>query len=120
MSEQSFTFLRPVDRKLTRRREGNFNPFVKPTYIKKTVRNRTKSRGWLRRLCCMYKLINTSKPKYFTDFILKREIGYNAKNVSNPCFNWQTESLKNSFFQYAVGTWWSFRTDKNKFQTARN
>ena len=35
-----------------------------------------KSRRWLRRLYCMYKVINI----YFTDLIPKREIGYIIRN----------------------------------------
>ena len=36
-----------------------------------------KSRRWLRRLCCTYKIINIGIPKYLTDLIPKREIDYN-------------------------------------------
>ena len=46
-----------------------------------------KSRRWLRRLCCMYKIINIGIPKYLTDLIPKREIGYNIRNRSKSFFN---------------------------------
>ena len=38
-----------------------------------------KSRRWLRRLDCIYKVINTGIPKYLTDLILKHEIGCNTR-----------------------------------------
>ena len=39
-----------------------------------------KSRRWLRRICCMYKIMNIGIPKYLADLIHKREIGYNIRN----------------------------------------
>ena len=61
-----------------------------------------KSRRWLKRLCCMYKIINTGIPKYLTFLIPKREIGYDIRNRNKPFFKCRTESFKNSFFPYTV------------------
>ena len=47
--------------------------------------------GW--KGCCLYKIINIGIPKYLTDLILKREIGYNIRNENKPFFNCRTESL---------------------------
>ena len=53
-----------------------------------------KSRGWLRRLCCMYKIMNIGIPKYLTDLIPERKIGYNIRNRNKSFFNCRTESFK--------------------------
>ena len=66
-----------------------------------------KSRRWLRRLCCMYKIINIGIPKYLTDLIPKREIGYNIRNRNKPFLKCRIESFKNSFFPYTIETWFS-------------
>ena len=66
-----------------------------------------KSRRWLRRLCCMYKIINIGIPKYLTDLIPKREIGYNIRNRNKSFFHCRTESFKNSFFPYTIEAWYS-------------
>ena len=56
-----------------------------------------KSRRWLRRLCCMYKIINIGIPKCLTDLIPKREIGCNIRNRNKPFCKCRTESLKIHF-----------------------
>ena len=66
-----------------------------------------KSHRWLRRLCCKYKIINIGLPKYITDLIPKREIGYNIKYRNKSFFHCRTESFKNSFFSYTIETWYS-------------
>ena len=43
-----------------------------------------KSWWWLRRLCCMYKIINIGIPKYLANIISKREIGDNIRNGNKP------------------------------------
>ena len=45
-----------------------------------------KSRRWLRRLCCMYKIINIGIPKYLTDRIPKCKIDYDIRNGNKPFF----------------------------------
>ena len=45
-----------------------------------------KSWTWLKKLCCMYKIINIGIPKYFTDLIPEREIGYNIRKGNKPFF----------------------------------
>ena len=49
-----------------------------------------KSRIWLGRLCCMYKIINIGVPKYLTDLIPKSQIGYNIRNRNKYFFNCRT------------------------------
>ena len=66
-----------------------------------------KSRRWLRRLCCIYKIINIGIPKHLTDLIPKREIGYNIRNRNKSFFHCRTESFKNSFFPYTIEAWYS-------------
>ena len=58
-----------------------------------------KSRRWLRRLCCMYKIINISIPKYLTDLIPKGEIGCNIRIRNKPLFHCRTE---NPFFPHTT------------------
>ena len=53
----------------------------------------------------MRKIINIDIPKYLTDLIPKREIGYNIRNRNNSFFNCRTETFKNSFFSYAIEPW---------------
>ena len=48
-----------------------------------------KSRRWLRRLCCMYKVINIGILNYLTDLNPKRETGYNIRNRNKPFFELQ-------------------------------
>ena len=55
----------------------------------------------------MYKIINISIPKYPTDLIPTREIGYNVRNRDKPFFKCRTENFKNSFFPYSVEIWFS-------------
>ena len=55
----------------------------------------------------MYKIINIGIPKYFTDLIPKRKIGYNIRNRNKPFFKYRTKSFKNSFFQYTIEAWFS-------------
>ena len=66
-----------------------------------------KSRRWLRMLCCMYKIINLVIPKYLTNLIPKREIGYKIRNRNKSFFHCRTESFKNSFFPYTIHAWYS-------------
>ena len=66
-----------------------------------------KSRRWLKRLCCMFKIINIGIPKYLTDLIPKREIGYNIRNRNKSFFHCRTESSKNLFFPYTIEAWHS-------------
>ena len=46
-------------------------------------------------------------PKYLTDLVPKREIGYNIRNRNKPFFKCRTESFKNSFSQYTIEAWFS-------------
>ena len=58
----------------------------------------------------MYKIIIIGVPKYLTDFIPKREVGYNSnRNGNEPFFNCRTESFKNSFSPYfiKIEAWYS-------------
>ena len=55
----------------------------------------------------MYKIINIGIPKYLTDLIPKREIGYDIRNGNKPFFNCRTESFKNSYFPYTIETYFS-------------
>ena len=55
----------------------------------------------------MYKIINIGIPKYLTDLIPKREIGYNIRNRNKYFFNCRTETFKNSFFPNAIEVWYS-------------
>ena len=52
-------------------------------------------------------IINIGIPKYLTDFIPKREIGYNIRNRNKSFFHCRTESFKNSFFPYTIEAWYS-------------
>ena len=67
----------------------------KKKHLKELGLESLKSRGWLRRLCCMYKIMNIGIPKYLTDLIPKRKIGYNIRNRNKSFFNCRTESFKN-------------------------
>ena len=55
----------------------------------------------------MYKIENIGIPKYLTNLILKREIGYNIRNRNKSFFHYRTESFKNSFFPYTIEAWYS-------------
>ena len=54
----------------------------------------------------MYKIINIGIPKYLTDLIPKREIGYNIRNRNKTFFHCRTESFKNSFFSFTTEAWY--------------
>ena len=56
-----------------------------------------KSRRWLKRLCCMYKIINIGIPKYLTDLIPKGEIGYNIRYIRDFCSLLAKQHLQLSF-----------------------
>ena len=55
----------------------------------------------------MYKIINIGIPKYLTNLIPKREIGYNIRNRNKLFFYRRTESFKNSLFSYTIEAWYS-------------
>ena len=55
----------------------------------------------------MYKIINIGIPKYLTDLIPKREIGYNIRNRNKSFFHCRTESFENSFFPCTIEAWHS-------------
>ena len=55
----------------------------------------------------MYKTINIGLPKYLTDLIPKREIGYKIRNRNKSFFHCRTESFKNSFFPFTIEAWYS-------------
>ena len=57
-----------------------------------------KPRRWLRRLCCIYKIIKIGIPKHLTDLIPKREIGYNIRNGNKLFFIAELKVLKIYFF----------------------
>ena len=59
-----------------------------------------KSRRWLRRLCCMYKITNIGILKCLTDLIPKRESSYNIRNGKKLFFNCRTESFNIESFKY--------------------
>ena len=58
------------------------------------------------KVCCMYKIINIGIPKYLTDLIPKREIGYNIRNRNKSFFHCRTESFKNSFCPFTTEAWY--------------
>ena len=55
----------------------------------------------------MYKIINIGIPKYLTNLIPNREIGYNVRNKSKSVFRCRTRSFKNWFFPYPIEAWYS-------------
>ena len=66
-----------------------------------------KSRRWLKRLCCMYKVINIGIPKYLTDLIPKPEISCNIRNGNKPFLIAELKFLKIHFFPYTFEAWYS-------------
>ena len=56
-----------------------------------------KSQRWLRRICCLYKIINPGIHKYLPDLILKCEIAYNISDGHNPFLVAELKDLKIHF-----------------------
>ena len=57
-----------------------------------------KSRRWLRRLGCMFKIIKNEAPSYLISLIPKREQTFNTRNKYQPTYNCSTDYFKYSFF----------------------
>ena len=63
-----------------------------------------KRRRWLKRFCCMYKIINIGIPKYLTDVIPTHEIDYNIRNGTKTLLTAELKVLKIHFFPYTIET----------------
>ena len=60
----------------------------------------------LRKLICIYKIINIGIPKYLTDLIPKREIGCKIRNRNKSFFHCRNKSFKNSFSPFTTEAWY--------------
>ena len=64
----------------------------------------SKDRRWLRRLCYLYKIVNTKQPAYLYDLILPFQRSSRNKGCIYEPFC-RTVSFKNSFLPYAIKEW---------------
>ena len=63
-----------------------------------------KDRRWLRRLCYLYKIVNTKQPTYPYDLIPPFQRSSRDKGcIYEPIY--RTVSFKNSFLPYAIKEW---------------
>ena len=66
-----------------------------------------KSRRWLRRLGCMFKIIKNEAPSYLISLIPKREQTFNTRNKHLPTYNCSADYSKYSFFPYTLNDWFN-------------
>ena len=63
-----------------------------------------KVRTWLKRFCCLYKVVNKKQPPHLSDLILPFQRSLRNKGCIYESFC-RTASFKNSFLPYAIKEW---------------
>ena len=77
---------------------------IRGTSKEKLYQEKIKDKRWLRRLCYMYKIVNTKQPAYLYDLIPLFQISpRNKGGIYEPFY--RTVSFKNSFLPYAIMEW---------------
>ena len=65
-----------------------------------------KSRRWLKKLCCFYKVKNNRIPSYVTELIPFESLLYNTWNTRNiTTYSCRTDAFKYSFFPWTINEW---------------
>ena len=95
---------------------------IKGTYQSKLYSNlgpeSLKSRGWFRRLCTFYKIKTREVPQYLSGIILLTNHLYNTCTTEDVTTLYsRTDTLKYSFFQYAVLEWNKLKWNLQQYKT---
>ena len=77
---------------------------IRGTSKEKLYQEKIKDKRWLRRLCYLYKIVNTKQPAYLYDLIPPFQISPRNKGCIYEPF-YRTVSFKNSFLPYAIMEW---------------
>ena len=65
-----------------------------------------KSRWWLEKLCCFYKIKNNGIPSYLAELIPSESHLYNTRNTRNiTTYSCRTDAFKYSFFPWTINEW---------------
>ena len=65
-----------------------------------------KTRRWLKRFCCFYKIKNNGIPSYFPELIPSEFHSYNTRNTRNiTTYSCRTDAFKYSFFPWTINEW---------------
>ena len=65
-----------------------------------------KSRRWLKKLCCFYKIKNNGIPSYLAELIPSEFHLYNTRNTRNiTTYSCRTDAFKYSFFPWTINEW---------------
>ena len=73
---------------------------------KEFVLETLKSRRWLKKLHCFYKIKNNGIPFYLVDFIPSEPHLHNTRNARNTTtYSCRTDAFKNSFFTFTINEW---------------
>ena len=65
-----------------------------------------KSRRWLKKLCCFYKIKNNGIPSYLAELIPSESHLYNTRNTRNiTTYSCRTDAFKYSFFPWTINEW---------------
>ena len=65
-----------------------------------------KSRRWLKKLCCFYKIKNNGIPSYLAELIPSEFHLYNIQNTRNiTTYSCRTDAFKYSFFPWTINEW---------------
>ena len=73
---------------------------------KELVLGTLKSRRWLKKLYCFYKIKNNGIPLYLADYISSKSHLHNTQNARNTTtYSCRTDAFKNSFFTFTINEW---------------
>ena len=65
-----------------------------------------KSRRWLKKLCCFYKIKNNGTPSYLAELIPSESYLYNTRNTRNiTTYSCRTNAIKNTFSSWTINEW---------------
>ena len=65
-----------------------------------------KSRRWLKKLCCFYKIKNNGSPSYLAKLIPSESHFYNTRNTKNiTTYSFRTDVFKYSFSPWTISEW---------------
>ena len=73
---------------------------------KELVLKTLKSRRWLKKLCCFFKIKNSGIPSYLAELIPSESHLYNTQNTRNiTTYSCRNDAFKYSFFPWTINEW---------------
>ena len=76
-----------------------------------------KSRGWYKRLVCMFKIMNEKAPNYLINLIPKYEPTIKTRNNTIPSYKCRTNFFKHSFFPSTLNDWFNLDINIRNYES---